>query len=182
MYGVTLYAEAAARQLLSGNQELATRHLSEIRETAQESLCEMRLLVFELRLPLLKQEGLASALRARLEAVESRVGLETQFEAKVEGRLSPEIEEGLYRIAQEALNNALRHAQAQSVTVELRQNGEFLRLTVIDDGAGFDPAAAREQGGFGLRSMEERAARLGGALRVDSSPGQGSRVSVEVRQ
>jgi signal transduction histidine kinase len=182
MYGVTLYAEAAARQLLLGDRDLAAQHLSDIRETAQESLCEMRLLVFELRLPMLKQEGLASALQARLEAVESRVGLETQFEANVKGQLPAEIEEGLYRIAQEALNNALRHAHAQSVSVHLRQNGKSLTLEIIDDGVGFDPDSARHQGGFGLRSMEERTARLGGKLAVESGPGQGSRVSVEVRR
>jgi signal transduction histidine kinase len=182
LYGVTLYAEAASRQLLLGDGELATRHLEEIRETAQESLREMRLLVFELRLPLLKQAGLASALQARLEAVESRVGLETDFEANLKTRLTPEVEEGLYRIAQEALNNALRHAHAQSVAVRLRENGQALSLEVIDDGAGFDPAAVRKEGGFGLRSMEERATRLGGQLTVHSSPGQGSRVRVEVRQ
>jgi signal transduction histidine kinase len=182
LYGVTLYAEAAARQLVSGDVDLATRHLREIRDTAQESLREMRLLIFELRLPMLKEEGLVAALQARLDAVEGRVGLETRFEADVDGRLSAQIEEGLYRIAQETLNNALRHANARRVTVQLYQNGRSVVLEVTDDGVGFDPAAAREQGGFGLRSMEERAARLGGNLILQSSPGQGTRVRVEVRQ
>jgi signal transduction histidine kinase len=182
LYGVTLYAEAAARQLVSGDMDLATRHLCEIRDTAQESLREMRLLIFELRLPMLKEEGLVAALQARLDAVEGRVGLETKFKANLDGQLSSQIEEGLYRIAQETLNNALRHANARSVTVQLYQNGRSVILEVTDDGVGFDPAAAREQGGFGLRGMEERAARLGGNLIVQSSPGQGTRVRVEVRQ
>jgi nitrate/nitrite-specific signal transduction histidine kinase len=180
LYGVTLYAEAAARQLLTGDTDLAVSHLSEIRETAQESLREMRLLIFELRLPMLKQEGLAAALQARLEAVEGRVGLETEFHAEGDGQLPPDTEEGLYRIAQEALNNTLRHARAHSVTVRLHRHEETVFLDIADDGIGFDPAIAREQGGFGLRGMEERSAWLGGKLTVQSSPGQGTRIRVEV--
>ena len=180
LYGVTLYSEAASRQLLSGDTELVADHLCEIRNTAQESLREMRLLIFELRLPMLKSEGLAAALQARLEAVEARVGLETDFRMEGEGHLSPDVEEGLYRIAQEALNNALRHAHARSVSVSLHLNNQTVALEVADDGIGFDPTAAREQGGFGLRGMEERAARLGGTLTVESRPGEGSKITVEV--
>ena len=80
----------------------------------------------------------------------------------------------------ERLNNALRHAQARRVTVDLRHKGRTVTLAVADDGVGMDPASARRQGGFGLRGMEERAARLGGTLHVDSWPGQGTRISVEV--
>jgi signal transduction histidine kinase len=142
----------------------------------------MRLLIFELRLPMLRSEGLAAALQARLEAVEARVGLDTDFRVEGEGQLSPEVEEGLYRIAQEALNNALRHARARSVSVLLHLKNETVVLEVTDDGIGFDPTAACEQGGFGLRGMEERAARLGGILRVDSHPEEGSKITVEVHQ
>ena len=182
LYGVTLYAEAGARQLLSGDTEMVTEHLCEIRTTAQESLREMRLLIFELRLPMLKTEGLAAALQSRLESVEARVGLETDFRVEGDGRLSPEVEEGLYRIAQEALNNALKHAQARSVSVLLHHNGHTVTLEIADDGIGFELTETREQGGFGLRGMEERAARMGGELIVQSDPGKGTYVKVEVHQ
>jgi signal transduction histidine kinase len=182
LYGVTLYAEAAARQLLSGDTDLVSQHLCEIRNTAQESLREMRLLIFELRLPMLKTEGLASALQARLEAVEGRVGLETDIQVQGEGRLSPEVEEGLYRIAQEALNNSLRHAHAHSVSVLLHQERRTVSLKVVDDGVGFDPEMVEEQGGFGLQGMRERAARMGGTLSIRSSPGTGACIQVEVHQ
>ncbi len=182
LYGVTLYAEAAARQLLVGEMEMVVDHLCEIRNTAQESLREMRLLVFELRLPMLKQEGLAAALQARLEAVEGRVGLQTELMVEGSGRLRPEVEEGLYRIAQEALNNTLRHAQAQRVSVRLHQNGRMVALEVVDDGIGFEPQQVRDQGGFGLRGMEERASRLGGQITVQSGPGEGTQIRVEVSQ
>ena len=182
LYGVTLYAEAGARQLLSGDPDMVAEHLCEIRTTAQESLREMRLLIFELRLPMLKTEGLAAALQARLESVEARVGLETDLRVEGDGRLSPEVEEGLYRIAQEALNNTLKHAQAQTVSVLLHHNHRTVTLEITDDGIGFEPVEAREKGGFGLRGMEERAARMGGTLTVHSNPGEGTNVRVEVHQ
>ena len=182
LYGVTLYAEAATRQLVLGDTDTVADHLCELRRTAQESLREMRLLIFELRLPTLENEGLAAALQMRLEAVEEKVGLETSFTAKGDGRLSPEIEEGLYRIAQEALNNALKHAHANRVSVYLRHNHQLVTLKITDDGVGFDPAAEQRRPGFGLRGMEERAARLGGELRVESSPGHGTCVTAEVCQ
>ncbi len=182
LYGVTLYAEAAARQLVLGDTDAVADHLCELRRTALESLREMRLLIFELRLPTLKSEGLAAALKMRLEAVEEKVGLETSFTAQGDGRLPAEVEEGLYRIAQEALNNALKHAHANRVSVCLYHNHQLITLKIIDDGVGFDPAAERKRVGFGLRGMEERAARLGGELRVESSPGHGTSVTAEVCQ
>jgi signal transduction histidine kinase len=182
LYGVTLYAEAATRQLHSGEVRMVAEHLCEIRTTAQESLREMRLLIFELRLPMLKTEGLASALQARLEAVEARVGLETHIEIRGDGPLSPEVEEGLYRIAQEALNNSLRHAYAKNVSVLLQQNHRMVRLEVSDDGVGFDPKRVEEQRGFGLRGMEERTVRMGGTLSIRSRPGRGTCIAVEVHQ
>jgi signal transduction histidine kinase len=180
LYGVTLYAEAAARQLGSGQVVTAGEHLREIRDTAQESLREMRLLIFELRPPILRRDGLVAALRARLEAVESRVGLETELQIRGYGRLSLETEEGLYRVAQEALNNALKHAQARSVRVYLVRDDGLVTLEVVDDGRGFDLASTRTRGGLGLRGMEERAARLGGRLVVDTAPEQGTRVRMEL--
>jgi signal transduction histidine kinase len=180
LYGVTLYAEAAARQLASGETTLAGQHLHEIRDIGQESLTEMRLLIFELRLPELKQEGLAASLQARLEAVEGRVGLETMFHAQIREPLPAQVEEGLYRIAQEALNNTLKHAHATRVQVALSQNGRSVSLAVTDNGVGFDPAELKDQRGFGLRGMAERAEKLGAVLAVESSPGQGTTIRVEV--
>jgi signal transduction histidine kinase len=180
LYGATLYAEAAARQLTSGDRDMAVGHLREIRGTTQEALREMRLLIFELRPPILKQEGLVAALQARLEAVEARVGLETQLQAETNGRLPRQVEEGLYRIAQEALNNTLKHAQARHVVVRLDRTDGHVSLEITDDGCGFDLGAAQEHGGFGLCGMEERAMRLGGKLTVASEPGTGTKIRVEV--
>ncbi|MGD8623363.1 MAG: GAF domain-containing protein [Anaerolineae bacterium] len=182
LYGINLYSEAAVRQLQIGDGDMATAHLDDIRITAQESLREMRLLIFELRLPMLKSEGLAATIQARLDAVEGRVGMETKLTVEGEGRLSPNVEEGLYRIAQEALNNVLKHAQANQVSVRLYFNSRLVKLEVADDGVGFEPTAAREHGGFGLDNMEERAKRLGGTLTVESRSGKGTLLRVEVEQ
>jgi len=184
LYGVTLYSEAAAGQLSLGHTDRATEHLQELQDTAQEALAEMRLLIFELRPPILEELGLVAALQARLQAVEGRAGLRTEFKTSVEERLPPGVEEGLYRIALGALNNALKHAQARNIEVHLRQDErtrtEPVRVTleVVDDGIGFDLATARERGGMGLSAMEERAAELGAKLEIESRIGSGTKVTV----
>ncbi len=182
LYGVTLYAEATTRQLASGETALAGEYLHELRDTAQEALREMRLLIFELRPSILETEGLVTALRARLESVEERAGRETQFTRDGETPLPAEVEEGLYRIAQEALNNALKHANAQNVSVNLSRSDDMVVLEIADDGIGFDADVAINNGGLGLDGMKERAAQIGGSLVLDSRPGKGTRVRVEVRQ
>jgi GAF domain-containing protein/ligand-binding sensor domain-containing protein len=180
LYGATLYAEAATRQLTTGQMELATEHLRELRDTAQEALREMRLLIFELRPSVLESEGLVTALRARLEAVEERAGLDVSFQVEGETTVPAEVEEGLYRIAQEALNNALKHACARGVSLYLDRREEAVVLEIVDDGIGFDPATSVEGGGLGLDGMIERAARMGGELLLDSEPGAGTKVRVKV--
>ena len=91
------------------------------------------------------------------------------------------VEEELYRIAQEALNNALRHAAATSVTVRICVDSECVELEVADDGQGFAPETVGAKGGMGLTSMQERAEKLGGSLTICSAPGAGTRVKARVR-
>ena len=178
LYGVSLQAEAATRALTAGDTSPVAASLTEIRETTHEALGEMRLLLFELRPPLLEERGLYGALQSRLGAVESRAGLVTELQGEGAERLAPELEQELYRLAQEALNNVLKHAHARHVVVQLDVSPESAILEVADDGVGFEPSL-RNDGGFGLRGMHERAARLGGTLQVESAPGQGTRVRVE---
>jgi len=182
LYAVTMFAEAAARLLRSGEVGQAVDHLGEVRETAQEALQEMRLLIFELRPPILEKEGLVAALQTRLEMVEGRSGLQTEFNAEEIGQLPPEIEEGFYRIAQEVLNNTLKHAQAHKVSVHLCREEQKVILEIADDGIGFDPTTIRRKGGLGLEGMEERVALMGGQLTVHSKPDEGTTVRVEVSQ
>ena len=179
LYGISLYAEAAGRALSDGDMQPVANNLLEIRETTQEALGEMRLLLFELRPPLLQERGLAAALRARLQGVETRAGLVTHFDCQSDERLSPEKEQELYRVAQEALNNVLKHAHAGRVDVQLALDEGHATLEVIDDGVGFESSSTGGYG-LGLRGMHERVERLGGTLRIDTSPGAGTHLRVEV--
>jgi signal transduction histidine kinase len=183
IYSVNLYAEAAARLLLDGRAPEAAEHLRELRDTAQEALREMRLMIFELRPLALEKGGLVAALRARLDAVEVRGGV--QAELKVEGvqgaeHLSTMVQEELYHIAQETLNNTLKHANASHVKVLLQFQETVTHLEICDDGAGFALDAASGRGGFGLHGMQERAQRIAGKLNIESAPGKGTTVRVEV--
>jgi signal transduction histidine kinase len=181
LYVMKLYAEAVARRLAAGDTATASDYLRELRGAAQEALQEMRVLIFKLRPPILEQEGLALAIQSRLEAVEGRSGLETDF--SVDGGYPPAaaVEQALYRVTQEALNNVLKHAQARRISVSLQQQPDRTLLTIVDDGIGFDPAAAIAQSGLGLRGMEERVAQLGGRLTIESGAGMGTVVRVEVK-
>ena len=145
----------------------------------QEAVGEMRLLLFELRAPALQEHGPAAALRGRLQAVEARAGLVTEFGCEHEERLAPESEQELYRLVQEALNNGLKHAHAGRVSVWLGVANAMAALEVADNGIGFEPSIESTEG-FGLRGMRERVERLGGTFRIDSSPGAGTRLHVDV--
>ena len=180
LYGVYMYAEATARLLEAGDVPAAIEQVRDIHHTAREALGEMRLLIYELRPPLLDEQGLVAALQDRLDAVEGRAGIHTTLIADVQTSLPPTLEDGLYRIAQEALNNALKHAQAQHIGIELRQSNGKVVLKITDDGIGFDPAMVQEGGGLGLRGMQERSAHLQGRLEVQSAPAAGTTILVEV--
>ena len=191
LYSQTLYAEAAARQLAHDNADRAADHLRRLKESAQQALREMRLLIFELRPAALEEAGLIAALQARLDAVEARTGITTVVDAPAEFHLAPDTETGLYWIAQEALNNALKHARADRIQLTLAEEQDRVVLTIADNGVGMEttakrdaesniePDAARSQGTLGLRSMQERAANLGAQLTVTSAPGRGTTIRIE---
>jgi signal transduction histidine kinase len=180
LYGVGMYAEAAARLLENGNTQAASEHLREVRDSASEALREMRFLIFELRPSILREEGLIPALKARLSAVESRAGVHTELAADDGDRLPYEVEEALYGIAREALNNGLRHGRATRVQIRLTRSAAGTVLDISDDGIGFDVETASQKGGLGLGGMRERAARIDASLSLVSRPGHGTRVDVVV--
>ena len=180
LYSVTLYANAAALALAADKQDVAAGYLHELQETAQEGMRDMRQLIFQLHPPVLEAEGLVAALQARLAAVEGRAGLQIEFRIEGERRLPVAIEEGLYWIAQEALNNVRKHAAAQHVTVHLHFAAAAVCLEVQDDGVGFDPQALPAERRGGLRTIAERTVLVGGKLTYESKPGKGTRVMVEV--
>ena len=155
--------------------------LSEIRGITQQALKEMRLLVYELRPATLEQEGLIGALQHRLDAVEGRTGVKARLLLGEMVELSEHLEEALYHITQEALNNALKHAAATRVTVRLNvDEGQQVTLEITDNGSGFDQDTLNG-GGLGLVSMRERAEGLGGSITIASTPGKGTTVKVRVK-
>ena len=180
LYSLSLMAEAARRLVAAGNMDKGIGYLVRIGESAQQVLKEMRLLVYELRPLMLERDGLASALKQRLETVEGRAGVETKLVVEGAGLLPEQIETELYRIAQEALNNSLKHSNASSVAIYLRTKGDPVALTVRDNGRGFSADEIADKGGLGLVSIQERAQRLGGNVDIASAPGQGVTITVTI--
>ncbi len=153
--------------------------ITNIRQLTQGALAEMRALIFELRPGALAEEGLVAALGKHLAALEAKEGLAVTLSAPHEELVvDPSVEENLYRLAQEALSNVVKHARATSVVVRLacQDAGRAgLEVEVTDDGIGFD-TALRRPGHLGLRTMSERVEALGGVLQVTSVPGRGTTV------
>lgn len=180
LYAINLYATTANRKLAANDLENVRKNLEILGNTAQDALAEMRLLVFELRPPVLKQKGLVNAIQERLKSVEERTGLEIGLKSRLTGHIPVHIEEALYRIIQEALNNITKHAQAQRVTIHLIQSGQTLLLQIQDDGIGFDVEQARRSGGLGLKTMQERAEAIHAEFTIRSAINEGSEISVKV--
>ena len=180
LYSVTLYAEAARMALADSQTEIASQNLNELQGMAREALFEIRLLIFELHPPILEDQGLSAAIQVRLASVEGRAGLQTDLDVHGERRLPLAKEEDIYRIVLEALNNVVKHARANRVTVRVRFDADSMSVEIADDGRGFDPNDATDRGGMGLQSMRERAERIDGGLEIQSEPGQGSTLKLTV--
>ncbi len=180
LYSLTLFAEVGRRAVEAGTMEQVADYMVRLGQVAQQALKEMRLLVYELRTAALETEGLAGALQQRLDAVEKRAGVDGRLLVESMVELPAVVEEGLYRITQEALNNALKHAQAKQVVIRLRADEAQMTVEISDDGVAFAPDIAKESGGMGLTTMRERAERLGGTLTISSQPGQGTTVTATV--
>ena len=163
----------------AGDVPQASSYLEQLVDNAHQSLKEMRLMIYDLRPSVLEKEGLAGALTYRLAAVEQRVGMHVGLFGMISTPLSNQEEEVLYRIAQELLNNVLKHAEATSVQIFLRDMPGMVELEVVDDGKGFNPMVASS--GIGLNGIQERLDRLGGTLTITSQAGEGCRVKISLR-
>jgi signal transduction histidine kinase len=141
---------------------------------------ELRNLSHELRPTLLDDLGLLDALQSLAERVAKRSGLDVSVVDRLGERLPPTIETALYRIVQEAMNNAVKHARAGKVEIELRRKGECIACSVRDDGIGFDPMCPSAQRGLGLGGIRARVRSVGGWLHVSSEPGRGTTVLTEL--
>lgn len=180
LFSVRLTAEAAAA-LVTRDPVRAEAQIRRLAELSAAAIAELRSVIFELRPAELADDGLVVTLRKHVEVLRRAHTVDVTFDVDEERLLDPEVETSLFRIAQEALNNALLHAQPQRVAVQLRFQPPGAVLEVRDDGSGFDvPEARRASRRLGLTSMEERAEAVGGVLVVESAPGVGTTVRVEV--
>ncbi len=182
LYGMVVLTEAGQVQLETlalpqASRTLLDQWLHIVGETARQAIKEMRLFIHDLHPPLLREQGLVGALNQRLAAVEGRADVEARLLADETLRLSLAQERALYQIAQEALNNALRHAGASTVTVYWGREDGCALLEVRDDGCGFDPEAVLNLG-MGLANMQHRAEGIGAVLKIISMPDSGTRVRV----
>jgi two-component system, NarL family, sensor histidine kinase DevS len=161
-----------------GDEDLRAA-VTEVRELVRSTLQDVRQLAVELRPTALDDFGLVPALERLTEAFGEQTGMAVTFGSTLGERLPPEIETALYRIAQEALTNVVKHARARSVSIVLGEKPDAATLVVEDDGGGFDPARPRD-GGLGLLGMRERMELVGGRLTVESRPGAGTTLVAEV--
>ena len=171
----TSFQIAAARALIEEDTEAAGAHLMQAEELVRQAQKELNVLIQEMRPAALEGRGLAAALRDYVRGWSQRAEIPAEVHVRGEREVPLEVEQALFRVAQEALANVAKHSGADNVEVDLIYAADSLTLRVADDGHGFDPAK-NEGEGFGLQSMRERLVRLGGRVGVESTPGKGTRV------
>jgi len=179
LYALVTMTEAAQASLEAGGRVDLNQILTRMGENARQAAREMRLFLYQLRPADIEKDGLIGAIHHRLSAVEGRASVKARLLADDGIVLSKDKEVALYYIAQEALNNIIRHAYAQTVLVTLKKEKQQIVLEVRDDGKGFDAAEA-QSGGMGLQNIRERTMQINGRLRIVSKPGQGTRVIITV--
>lgn len=183
LFSMTMHTRAAQVTLEREGPDARQRleqTLGELGNLTRGALAEMRALIFELRPNALAEEGLSAAIEKHSAAVSARENLPVDVylpDSRIQ--LDPACEEHLYRLAQEALHNAVKHAQATRVQVRLWDEDGYVFLEVADDGVGFDPAAV-PPGHLGLQTMTNRMEGLGGAVEIRSAPGQGTTIRAAI--
>ncbi|MGN6129317.1 MAG: histidine kinase [Nocardioidaceae bacterium] len=183
LFSMTLHARTAQRHLAAAGLEEDSPvavEVDRLHALTQAALAEMRALIFELRPGALAAEGLAGGLRKQAAALSAREQLPIEVRAGRERfELPAEVEEQLYRLALEALHNAIKHAAATGIEVRLDRDAGDVVVSVVDDGCGFDPSVPRP-GHLGMETMRDRAAAVGATLTITSAPGTGTRVETRL--
>ncbi len=180
--GIALQLEAASK-LYERNPDAAVRHLDLARNLMNQSQVEVRRSVWDLRCRALEQFDLPGALLRSARQMIHGTGIRVELETRGQARPLPEVvEENLLRMGQEALTNVIKHSEAARADIELEFGVQNVLLKITDDGRGFNPetAVGPQDGHFGLLGMSERAKRLGGKVQIESAPGRGTTVRVEI--
>ncbi len=180
--GIVMQLEAA-EQVLGSNPTAAQKFLDTARQTARDNLEQARRVVADLRPELLERDSLPDAICRTAERWQNETGIAAHINVTGERiALAPDIEITLLRATQEALNNVTKHAHAQRVEISLAYMGDTVTLDIQDDGAGMseNTNGTHAAGGFGLIAMRERAEALGGRVTLESAPGEGTTIAVEL--
>jgi two-component system nitrate/nitrite sensor histidine kinase NarX len=180
LFSASLIAEAMP-QVWRRSPEEGKRGLAELRRLTRGAAAEMRTMLVELRPAALTEKPLAELLRHLTDAMTSRTRIPIALTVEGDGLLPPDVQVALYRIAQEALNNIAKHAGAKRASVDLQIEGEQAAFCIEDDGCGFELEGVLPDC-FGLNIMRERAEGIGAALRIDSQPGDGTKIVVDWRK
>ncbi|NBC72952.1 sensor histidine kinase [Paenibacillus sacheonensis] len=178
LFAISMTATAVSRTM-EKDWERAKRQVQLIEEMASVAQSEMRALLLHLRPVHLDGKHLSQALHSLVDELKQKVPMVISLEADVTVQLGSEAEDHLFRIAQEALSNSLRHSKADQLNIYLQQAGAFVRLTVQDNGVGFH-AEEKKQTSYGLLTMEERVNELGGSMKLITSPGNGVVIDIWV--
>jgi len=179
LYALVISADVSEKLLRIKDFPGLRQQLRDLGKVALQGLKEMRLMLYEFRPASLDAGGLVKALEQRLNTVESRAGINTNLSVDGDYDLPPQMEQEIYQIAIESLNNSLKHAEASEVSVEIHKESGMIYLEIKDNGLGFDQTTPQTTGGMGMDSMRERARILGGKLSVSSIPGKGTRIQLE---
>jgi len=179
LFSVVLTAEAVVT-LIDREPAQAKEQLRRLQELTREAVQEMRSLIFELRSAELESDGLVATLGKHIDVLRRVKGVEIDFRVDGERRLAPDTERTIYRVAQEALTNALKHSGASRIDLTLDMRAGRAALSVRDDGCGFEPDDPQVRANrLGLTSMRERADAAGAVLSIESHPGAGTTVRLE---
>ncbi|MGB2694067.1 MAG: GAF domain-containing sensor histidine kinase [Dehalococcoidia bacterium] len=180
LFSMLLTAEAALL-VVDSDPETAKRELVNLRDSSRTAMREMRALIFELRPADLEEEGLVATLEKHAEVLRRTTGFDVAVRSDGYQPQPVDKELAVFRIVQEALNNAIRHSGAREVEVAVAQRGGTVTVVIADSGVGFDASDSHVSGRrLGITSMKERAKELGGKLSLESGSGEGTRVVLEV--
>lgn len=180
LYSLTLMAGSTKKMLERDHDlEAVKKSVSRLGDTAQQALKEMRLLLYELRPAVLDSEGLVSALQHRIGTVEDRLGVKVDLQAQGLPNLPSDMEDALYHIALEALNNIVKHSGSTKASIKFFSKRDNVVMEISDEGIGFD--TDQHHSGQGLRNMRERVQMLGGEVEIESSSGHGTHITVKMK-
>jgi signal transduction histidine kinase len=180
LHSLTLSAQTARRQM-NENQPGLKSTLEHLEVSARQALKEMRLMLYEMRLTSAEDGGLVDMMRTRLEAVEQRSGINTALIVSEHTSWQKKWEPELFPLAQEALNNALKHAYATRVRITMAGNRKNFFMEIYDNGVGFVPDRI-SSGGMGLHNMQDRCEKIGARLQIQSRPEKGTAIRVVIGQ